>query len=225
MDIEEKIFKRYKPNFEKLLAYGFYQKEKYFHYETNFQNNQFKAIIDIYKNGSISGTVFDLENGCEFLPLRIKNQPGAFIGEIRAAYEEILTKICDSCFDKDYFIYPQSNRITNAIIKKYGDKPEFLWKTTPGSGVFRNKDTNKWYLAILDVDRSRIQPERSGIIEIADLKIAPEKIEELIKQEHFYQGYHMNKKYWLTIILDNTVSDEKILELIEESHSFTIKKK
>ena len=34
----------------------------------------------------------------------------------------------------------------------------------------------------------------------------------------------MNKKYWITVILDETLSDKEIMELIEESHSFTVKK-
>ena len=114
------------------------------------------------------------------------------------------------------------------MIKKYGDEPEFLWKTTPGTGVFRNPATKKWYLAILDIDRSKIQEKikenEKGLVEIALIKLNPDKVQELIKQEHFYQGYHMNKKYWITVILDETVSDENIMELIEESHSFSTKK-
>ena len=31
----------------------------------------------------------------------------------------------------------------------------------------------------------------------------------------------MNKKYWITIILDGTVPKARIMELVEESHSYT----
>lgn len=220
MSIEDNIFKRYSPDFDKLKEYGF----KNLVLEKLFKNNLFKAVITVNTEGKVSGTVYDLENDDEFLPLRVETNQGAFVGEVRAAYEELLEDIRDNCFSKKYYLYPQSNRITNLIISKYGDEPEFLWKTTPGTGVFRNPATKKWYLAILDIDRSKIQEKRTGLVEIALIKLSPENVEQITKQEHFYEGYHMNKKHWITVILDDSVSDEKIMELIEESYSFTEKK-
>lgn len=221
MSIEEKIFQRYSPNFNKLEEYGF----KNSVLEKLFKDDLFKAVITVNNDGNVSGTVYDLENDDEFLPLRVEAIQGAFVGEVRAAYEELLEDIRDNCFSKKYYIYPQSNRITNLIISKYKDEPEFLWKTAPGTGVFRNPVTKKWYLAILDIDRSKIQEKRTGLVEIALIKLAPENVEKIIKQEHFYEGYHMNKKHWITVILDDSVSDEKIMELIQESYTFTEQKK
>lgn len=227
MNIEDKVFQRFSPDFDKLEKYGFIKEHNNFKLEKLFKDDLFKAVIVINSDGQITGTVYDLENEDEFLPLRFEgiNGEGAFVGEIRAAYEKILEDIREKCFTKKYYIYPQSNRIANLVIKKYGNEPEFLWKTTPGSGIFRNPDSNKWYLAILDVDRSKIQKNKKGLVEVALVKLNPDKVVEIIKQEHFYPGWHMNKKYWITIILDDTVADEKIMELVEESHSFTVKKK
>ena len=225
MNIEKNIFNRYSPDFKKLEKFGFEKVNKNFVIEKLFYNNLFKAVITISPEGEILGKVFDLENNDEFLPLRVENNQGAFVCEVREAYETLLKDVRSNCFSKKYYIFPQSNRITNLLIEKYGNEPEFLWKTTPGSGIFRNPETKKWYLAILDIDRSKIQNGKKGLIEIADIKLSKENVEKITKQEHFYPGYHMNKKYWITIILDDTVPDEKIMELIEESHSFTIKKK
>ena len=224
MTIEENIFKRYSPDYDKLKKYGFMKTNNGFSIEKQFRNNLFKAVIVIDLDGKVSGTVFDIENEDEFLPLRVESNQGAFVGEVRTAYEELLIEIRNNCFIKKYYIFPQSNRITNLIIKKYGDEPEFLWEKTPGSGIFRNPASKKWYIAILDIDRCKIQPDRKGLVEVALLKLNPDEVQEIIKQEHFYQGYHMNKKYWITVILDDTVSDEKIMELIEKSHSFTEKR-
>ena len=224
MEIENNIFKRYSPDFDKLKKYGFKKDTDDFVFEKLFKDNLFKAIIKVNTNGNVLGTVYEIESNDEFLPLRIKNSQGAFVGEVRSAYEELLISIRDECFNKKYFIFPQANRITNKVIEKYGNKPEFLWEKFTGTGIFRNPETNKWYLAILDVDMSKIQTGKKGIVEVADIKLAPENVEKLIKQKHFYPGYHMNKKYWITIILNDSVSDEKIMELIKESHSFTEKR-
>ncbi len=224
MTIEKNIFKRYVPDFKKLKDYGFKKVDNRFMLEKLFKDNLFKAVISINSNGNISGIVYDLENNDEFLPLRVENNKGKFVGEVRAEYENLLEDIRDNCFSKKYYIFPQSNRITNLIIKKYGNVPEFLWKTTPGTGVFRNPETKKWYLAILDIDRSKIQKNKKGLVEIALIKLSSENVEKRLKQEHIYPGWHMNKKYWITVILDESLSDNEIMELIEESHSFTVKK-
>ena len=225
MSIEDNIFKRYSPDFKKFVSYGFKKNGNCFTIEKLFKDDLFKAVITVNNDGKVSGAVYDLENDDEFLPLRIETNQGAFVGEVQAAYEKLLEDIRDNCFSKKYYIYPQSNRITNLIISKYKDEPEFLWKTTPGTGVFRNPATKKWYLAILDIDRSKIQEKRTGLVEIALIKLAPENVEKITQQEHFYEGYHMNKKHWITVILDDSVSDEKIMELIHESYTFTEQKK
>lgn len=225
MKIEKNIFDRHKPDFEKLQKFGFVKNGKNYNYEKYFMDNQFRADIQINANGELSAKVYDTASNDEYLPLRVEHNEGKFVGKVREAYIEILKEICDKCFLKTYFIFPQSNRITNALLKKYGDSPEFLWEKFQGSGIFRNPKTQKWYLAILDVEYSKIKKgAKSEIVEVADIKLAPEHVEYLKTQKDFYPAYHMNKKYWITVILNDSISDEKILELIEESHSYSEKK-
>ena len=103
-------------------------------------------------------------------------------------------------------------------MKKYGSKPEFLWEQFDGSGVFRNKKSGKWYAAILEVDRGKLQAGKKGKVEVVDLKLDKEQVQKIIIKPGFYPGYHMNKKYWISIILDDSVSDEEIMGLIEISY-------
>lgn len=217
MSIESNIFKRYIPDWRKC------KKE----YEKLFLNNTFKAVIKINDNGEVLGTVYDLENDDEFLPLRIENNEGSFAAKVRNEYEKFLTDIRDKYFIKNHFIFPQSNRITQLIMEKYEDYPEFLWEKFDGSGVFRNKESQKWYAGILDVEGSKIKKGKSGIIEVLDIKLAPEEIQELLLLPDFYPAYHMNKKSWITIILDDSLPDKKIMEFIHKSYllSFTKNKR
>jgi len=50
------------------------------------------------------------------------------------------------------------------------------------------------------------------------LKIEPELMEMLTQHPAIRPGYHLNKKYWITIILDGTVPNQMAAELIEDSH-------
>lgn len=140
------------------------------------------------------------------------------ISKVRTAYEQILIDIRNHCFEKNYFISPQANRITKWIETIYHDEPEFLWKKYPGYGIFRNQKNGKWYGAIMNIDFSKLDSKKTGEVEIIDLKLEEEKVKCYLKENGFYSAYHMNKKNWITVLLDGTVADEKMISLIKESY-------
>ena len=41
----------------------------------------------------------------------------------------------------------------------------------------------------------------------------------------FLSGYHMNKKYWITMLLDGRVSEAKILDFLDLSYDLIDQKK
>ena len=55
--------------------------------------------------------------------------------------------------------------------------------------------------------------------EVINLKLDETMIKELIKMDGFYRAYHMNKKSWISIILDYTVDNEIIYSLIDQSYN------
>lgn len=222
MNIEKEVFQKYSPDFKKLIQYGFKQNNDKYEYEKLFLNKTFKAMISISKSEEVFGTVYDMESKDEFLPLRTDNQQGAFVGKVREEYRKLLTDIRDKCFKENYFVFPQANRIANAIIKKYGDKPDFMWKEFPNYAVFKNPDNGKWYGIVMNTNRSNFGFENNIPIEIVVIKQDKTKIPELLKQKGYYPAWHMNKKSWITIILDDTLPDKEILNLIENSHSMTV---
>jgi predicted DNA-binding protein (MmcQ/YjbR family) len=77
----------------------------------------------------------------------------------------------------------------------------------------------------MNIDRSKLDRNFSGETEAVNIKSDKEKISTLIKQKGFYPAYHMNKKNWVTVILDDTVDDDLLFELVDESHAFTLDKR
>lgn len=225
MNIEGEVFERYIPDSKKLVDFGFEYSNKVFVKEFKFFDNKFCAKIKINESGSVEGKIYDLESDDEYLPLRVESQTGGFACEVRQRYVELLIDIRDKCFNKKSFIYEQTNRIVDMVKDTYGDEPEFLWERYPGCGVIRNPKTKKWYLAILDVDRSKLEKNKEGLVEILNLKLDPNEVIEITKQKGFYPAWHMNKKSWISIILDNRIEDSIILNLIEKSHFFSEKRK
>ncbi len=223
MTIEEKIFKCTIIDFGRLAKFGFSKYDGKWTYSELFMNGDFKAVVNITPSGNVSGTVFETATADEFLPLRVEDMEG-FAGEVRAAYQKILEKIKANCCRINYFVYPQANRLTQAIYEAYADAPVFPWENDT-SGVFKNPDNGKWYALIMSIDRSKLDKKLSGEVEVVNIKLDTAKIPELHKQAGFYPAYHMNKKNWLTITLDNTVPDEVLLALVDESHAFTLGKR
>ncbi len=57
-----------------------------------------------------------------------------------------------------------------------------------------------------------------------NLKCDPEKAIELREQfSSVLSGYHMNKKHWNTIILDDSISDSNLKTWIKESYDLVLK--
>jgi predicted DNA-binding protein (MmcQ/YjbR family) len=59
-----------------------------------------------------------------------------------------------------------------------------------------------------------------------NVKCDPEKALEL--RESFsciVPGYHMNKKYWNTVLVDGTISATQLKEFVDDSYSLVLKKK
>jgi len=215
MYIEEKIFKRCKLNLDKLTTYGFKKKKDKYEYSCNFCNDDFKAYFSVSMHGDVTGKVYDLEMDDEYTLFRIDANHGEYVTKVREEYKKLLMDIKDKCFDKELFIGNQSNRITKYICDKYKVKPEFLWEKYEGAGVFRNKKNNKWFGIIMNVDKSKIT-RGSGEIEVLDLKSA--NVSSEIKIKGIYEAYHMNKKNWISIILDDTLSDSEIIKYIDNSY-------
>ena len=225
MNIEEDIFKRAKIDFDKLSVYGFVKKENQWIYTQLFMNGEFKAIVIIDKQGQVFGEVYETDSEESYLPLRVDSMAVGYVGQVRSEYKKILENIKVHCAVENYFMGEQANRLVLHIMDKYRDSPVFPWEKFNRYGVFKNLDNGKWYALIMTIDWSILNKKFSGEVEVVNFKLNEEKIPSLVTQKGFYPAYHMNKKNWITIVLDETVCDGVLFDLLEESHAFTLDKK
>lgn len=222
MDFEKVIFKRAIPNFKCLEEYGFVKDEMYFKYQKKL-NPSFEAHIFIGVNGDVFGKIYDLQLNEEYVNFRNENFQGVFVGKLRLSYEQLLQDIKKHCFIEQNFIGNQANRIDKLIQKEYQDKAEFLWEKYPSDGVFRNSITKKWYALIMNIEKRKIEKGSMGKVEILNLKLPEAKISSLLEETGFYPAYHMNKQKWISILLNDSITDDFVMEYVKESHSFTEK--
>ena len=79
MNIESEIFKKYIPNNNKLIKYGFKKSNNSYKYSKTFMNNTFRADILIDNKGQIIGKVIEIElDGSKIYKVKTVNRAGAF---------------------------------------------------------------------------------------------------------------------------------------------------
>ena len=220
MSIEEEMFRKRKIKKDALISYGFKKKESYYIYSKKFMNHSMKIEVIVNEKSLVTGKVYDLDTKEEYTNFRIEGIVGDFANTVKEEYQNILQDIATHCFIEEEFMFEQSNRISRKIKEKYHIHPEFLWEKFPNYGIFRNEKSDKWFAIIMNLNRSKFRKEEEGIVEVLNVKLE-DKVEENIKRKGIYPAYHSNKKNWISIILDDTLTDEEVMNLISISYDLS----
>ena len=215
------IFKSYQFNQEKARAYGFVESSGVWIYSCQILQGDFIMTVSITTD-NVSFQVFDQETGDLYPQVHMESMTGSFVASVREACLEILYQIRKACFDVQDFICPQTKRIMTQVQEKYGNQLEYLWEKSPDTAVLRHEGNKKWYAVLMKISWDKLEKGREGQMEAVNLK--HDQVADLLSKKGIYPAFHMNKCYWISAALDDTLSDEEVLELIERSWNLTIKK-
>lgn len=212
------IFKNKTPNFNKLLQYGFQSADGKYAYSTDILDGEFKLTVTIDGNGAVETELLDVSAQDVYTLHLVATAVGAYVGRVRAEYEAVLQDISDKCFEKDVFKQDYSRQVIRFASETYGDEPEYLWDKFPECAVLRRKDNNKWYALLITVARNKLGFDSNEIAEVLDLRFDPTELPLKVDGKKYFLGYHMNKKHWITIILDGSVPIDEIFDYIKQSY-------
>lgn len=81
----------------------------------------------------------------------------------------------------------------------------------------RKPNKKSWFAVIGKISKTKLGYKEDEIIEIMNLKDAPDEVAAHVETGKVYKAYHMNKKHWYTIILDESLTDGEIIEFIRRS--------
>ena len=218
-------FKHKSPNFNKLIKFGFSLKDDGYIYAMQILDGQFEMTVEVKLNGEVNSTVIDLATDEPYTLHLVEEASGAFVGQVRCEFEEVLNRIADSCFERDVFKGDIAHGVIEYVRNTYGDELEFLWEKFDDNAIWRRKDNNKWYAALLTVKKCKLGFESDEEVVIIDLRIDPETDGNIVDGKKYFAGYHMNKRTWMTIILDGSVPLDRICKLIDKSYILALGKK
>ncbi|MFS9206751.1 MmcQ/YjbR family DNA-binding protein [Streptococcus mitis] len=215
------IFKSYQFNQEKARAYGFVKNGEVWTYSYEILQGDFVMTVFIIAD-NVSFQVFDQETADLYPQVHMESMRGSFVGNVREACLGILYQIRKACFEVQDFIFPQTKRIMTQVQEKYGNQLEYLWEKSPDTAVLRHEGNKKWYAVLMRISWEKLNKGKEGLVEAVNLK--HDQVADLLSQKGIYPAFHMNKRYWISVALDDTLSDEEVLELIETSWKLTFKK-
>ena len=215
------IFKSYQFNQEKARAYGFVENGEVWTYSCQILQGDFFMTVSITTD-NVNFQAFDQETGDLYPQVHMESMRGSFVGSVRESCLEILYQIRKACFDVQDYICPQTKRIMAVVQEKYGNQLEYLWEKSPDTAVLRHEDNQKWYAVLMRISWDKLEKGREGLVEAVNLK--HDQVSDLLVKKGIYPAFHMNKRYWISVPLDDSLSDEEMLELIEKSWNLTLKK-
>ena len=92
--------------------------------------------------------------------------------------------------------------------------------------VLRHADTGKWFGIIMHISGNKVGLSPDIKVDVMNVKCKPE---DTFTAREISSGilpaYHMNKKHWISILLDGTVERELTEALLENSYELTKKKR
>lgn len=199
------------------VAYGFSKTGDYYILQSDIDMENFNVIVKIGKD-SFEVNVIELPFNEEYILFNVLDSKGKFVSQIRKKVNELIEDIVKSCFTSlDY-----RKILLNYVREKYGTIPEEPWEDN-NHATIKTSNSKKWYGIFMYLPYKTLGLDKSGKIDVLNVKLNPEVIKSLIDKKHFFPAYHMNKKYWISIVLDSDTDLNLVKSLIDESFNLVEK--
>ncbi len=212
------VLNNYSIDNNKLKQNGFKVKDDCFYLAKPIQNGEFIAKIKI-STREFNVDLFDVNFGENYDLFNVSGVQGAFIENLKSQVDEIINDIKLKCFIN---INVKDN-VIDYILKKYKITPEHPWEDYPNDFTFKTKTKQKWFALIMDVPADKFGFNQKNMLDVINLKHNPENIANIIDNKNIFMAYHMNKKHWISVILNKNISMEKIENLIDTSYNLVEK--
>ena len=209
IDVEEYNFSK-----EKLLQYGFKEEAEKLIYRKEILDSSFLIEIS-FVDSQLLVEVYDLEFDEVYSLYSVDSAVGETVQNIRENVENLLSSILG--------LADESEKISSEVIdycNKYGGNHVNPFKKHPDILAFVN-EKNKWYALLSAVEYNKLNKNTdiTTKVKILNLKYPTDKILDIIDNQNIFPAYHMNKKHWISIVLDKNIKLETIKELIDISYS------
>ena len=205
------------PQKEKLLAFGFLEAGNDFALKKEIAGGQFYTEIKLSAE-TFTADVFETATNEKYVLFNVASAQGAFVGQIRSEVQDLIEEIREKCFISQD-IKERYVDFLHSYFNSPGDNP---WVAEPydSSTVYRCPN-NKWFALIMQIKFKNLGFESDEPVWAVNLKA--ENVEAITDRKSIFPAYHMNKKYWITVLLTAVTDFEKLCELTKKSFALVQK--
>ncbi|MEZ7734755.1 MmcQ/YjbR family DNA-binding protein [Gemella sp. 27098_8_149] len=209
IDVEKYNFSK-----EQLKGFGFKEEAEKLIYRKEILDSSFLIEIS-FVDSQLLVEVYDLEFDEVYSLYSVDSAVGETVQNIREHVENLLRSILG--------LADESGKIGSEVIdycNKYGGNHVNPFKKHPDILAFVN-EKNKWYALLMDVEYNKLNKNTdiTTKVKILNVKNPTDNILDIIDNKNIFPAYHMNKKHWISIVLDKNIKLETIKELIYISYS------
>ena len=214
------LLEQYDIDCKRAIAYGFSRTEAGLELKKELPGVGLYAVF-VIAGKSFEVNVFDADTYEEYLPFNVLDNITGFVTGIREQVEDLVQEIKEKCLLNSNM----KLRLMEYCERKFGTEPEAPWEDSPDAYTFKTAKRNKWYALFMTIPYKSLGLVAKGTLDVVNIKLPPEKVLDLIDRVHFYPAYHMNKKHWITIVLDKEVDEPLVQQLLDESYGLVEKLK
>lgn len=185
----------------------FINKNNCYYYQEDLNDSFYCEII--IKDNNLEVKVYDKNTSEEYIPFNLISHQGALSAELH----ELVDKVLDRLKKKSDIV----NDLIKYVYTKYNVKPVYPFPNDSNS--FTLNKNKKWFLLYMNISSEKLDIKDTKDIDTINIKLPDYLIPDLIDNIVFFKAYHMNKKYWITINLDNVSSIEEITKYIDMSYN------
>ena len=206
---------KYNLSKEQLNGFGFNEEAEKLIYRKEILDSSFLIEI-VFVNNQLLIEVYDIEFDEIYSLYSVESAVGETVQNIREHVEKLLSSILGLADESGKI----SSEIINYCNNKYGGNHVNPFKKHPDILAFVN-EKNKWYALLSDVEYNKLNKNTdiTTKVKILNVKYPMDRILEIIDNKNIFLAYHMNKKHWISIVLDKNIKLETIKELIDISYS------
>lgn len=214
MDLVKRVFSNLKIDKDLLIKYGFNKVDNSLVYEKDLLDD-LRLIVEYKDEFNIK--VIDKSLDEEYLGYKYKDK-GGYGSLVESEIEIVLLDIRDFLSSGYKYLYDQTNRMDEYMSLVYG-KCENPFAKYPHIGAYKESSNNKWYALINKVSYKTLNKDLGEEeVEIINLKIAKKELKNLLNKDGIYPAYHMNKDNWVSVVLNDTLKDEELIMMINNSY-------
>lgn len=206
---------KYNLSKEQLNGFGFKEEAEKLIYRKEILDSSFLIEI-VFVNNQLMVEVYDIEFDEIYSLFSVDSAVGETVQNIREHVENLLSSILG--------LADESGKINSEVVdycnNKYGRNYVNPFKKHPDILAFVN-EKNKWYALLSDVEYNKLNKNTdiTTKVKILNVKYPTDRILEIIDNKNIFPAYHMNKKHWISIVLDKNIKLETIKELMDMSYS------